>query len=107
MDTTLTNRLHRGHIIGYIAGLVPFFFFCGAWSVERKNGVVVSSSYFDVVALLGGLIALASVIVTFAVESFPDDPSRKRAWLLLSAGLIVLGGLQLARAFGIFWQPPT
>jgi predicted RND superfamily exporter protein len=102
MLETIRYGFRPEHTAGYIAALAPFVTFCGFASSTSVNGQVVSSSTFNFIALIGGLIALLCVAISLPALTSQSDHPNKKIWVGLTAGLAVLGALQLVRAFGVF-----
>jgi hypothetical protein len=86
---------------GLAAGLIPFGLSFRTRSTSSVNGVLTSATHLDYVALACGAIALvlglASVRAIGRVE-----PALRGKRIGLTALVIALGSLQLARGLGVF-----
>jgi hypothetical protein len=90
----------RNEIIAAIAGIVPFFVSISSSSTQTVNGEVVSQSYFDIVDVVGGLIAIVATITVFRMlgKTDPDDRVKRIAAIVV---LLLLGVYQVAHGIGI------
>lgn len=90
-------RPNAKELIGLVAGLVPFILHFQSGTVSR-SGATVTSSYFDLVAILGGIVALFSVIgAIMLLERGPQRPAH----LGLLGVILVLGVYQLLAGLGL------
>ena len=87
-------------IIGFIAGLVPFFFRVVTSSSTTINGKT-SVSYFDYAALAGGALAIIMGIVSIVTVLRTRKDGLATTPLALAVLCILLGGFQLLRGFGV------
>jgi hypothetical protein len=92
--------LTQNDIIGLLAGIIPFFFSCSSSSSRTVNGRVVESSYFDLVAVVGGAIAalMALGILTQLSTTASEDRGKR---IVLLVVMLALGGFQVLRGFGM------
>lgn len=81
---------------GLIAGLLPFVVQLSSSRVVIENGVV-DATYRDYVAITGGVIALLCGVFALA--------GARRAQVVGALVVLALGGLQLARGFGVGARP--
>ena len=92
-------------IIGGVAGAIPFFVHVSSSSSTTVNGQVTSFVYRDWVAVGCGVVAVLFGLVTL-VAARKEELQRSLAFAA-GAGVLLLGGLQIARGFGVFEQPET
>ncbi len=92
--------LTQNDIIGLLAGIVPFFFSCSSSSSRTVNGRVVESSHFDLVAVVGGAIAvlMAVGVLTQFGTTAPKDRAKRIGLLVV---MLALGVFQVLRGFGM------
>ena len=79
-------------LIGLVAGLIPFVVRMGQSSYKEVNGEIVSYSYFDVAALIGGVVAIGCGTVGWVSLEVSDVQARL---------VVLLGVVQLARGVGL------
>lgn len=92
-------KLTKGEIIGIVAALIPFFIFIGGTSISTENGQVVKSSYFNLIGVIGGIVA---VIVAFGViKLFDEEAPEKFIHIAVFVCLLLLGGFQLLHGIGM------
>jgi hypothetical protein len=102
-DTSRTEHVgfpSRREVLAALAGIAPFFLSASVASTETVNGEVVSSSYTDFVAIVGGAIAVVlalSVVGLFAKTADADKTKRYVGFVVL----LVLGAFQVLRGFGV------
>ena len=84
-------------LTGLVAGVVPFFVHFQSGAGSRPGGLA-PSSYFDLIAILGGIIALFSGIgAATMLERGPQRPAH----LGVVAAILVLGAYQLLVGLGL------
>jgi hypothetical protein len=89
---------------GALAGLAPFAIHFSTSSVATVNGRVVSSSYLDYVAIVGGaLAALAGLATIRAIRR--TIPAQRTARLVTILALLGLGAFQILRGVGLVGRP--
>jgi hypothetical protein len=91
--------LTKNDILGLIAGIIPFFVFIGSSSTSSVNGQVVSQSSLNLVAIIGGVIAVGMAFVGF--RSLSERGGNRNLYLALFAVLLVLGVFQVVRGIGL------
>ena len=91
--------LTKNDIIGLIAGIIPFFIFIGSSSTSSVNGQVVSHSSLNLVAILGGVVAIIMAFIGF--RSLSGRDGNRNLYLGLLAALLVLGVFQVVRGIGL------
>ena len=90
-------RPNLKELTGLAAGVVPFFLHFQSGTVPRTGGLA-PSSYFDLIAILGGIVALFSGIgAATLLERGPQRPAH----LGLVAVILVLGAYQLLVGLGL------
>jgi TPR repeat protein len=85
---------------GGVAGLAPFVFSLSESSYSTVNGVVEHAVYRDWFAVVGGLIAVA-----FGAIGIIGALRAKKPTVIAGIAVVLLGGYQIARGFGVFWKP--
>ena len=92
--------LSRGEVAGLLAGIIPFFASCSSQSTRTVNGRVVESSYFDLVAVVGGTIAalMAVWVLTQLDTTAPEDKVKRLGVFVV---MLALGAFQVLRGFGM------
>ncbi len=91
-------------IAGLVLGGLTFVIGINQSSVRVSNGRVVSSSYTDYGAIIGGIVILIIAIITLTniVKTLPSDRIKRGVILLV---LLVFGVVHLLRGFGIILSP--
>ncbi len=87
--------------LGFAAGLMPFVLTIESYSTH--NGEL--TSYSNTPATVAGGVAILCALVSFAWIS-KTVPTRRGLRTLLALGLLALGGLQIARGQGVFFEVP-
>ena len=87
------------------AALAPFAVSLRRITLATSDGVVTDVTYRDWIAIAGGAVAL-TLATTAAWRAARALPRRTLA-VALALGLAGLGGLQVARGFGLVAEPPT
>lgn len=91
--------------LALIAALAPFAVSLRRITWATRDGVVTDVTYRDWIAIVGGALALA-LATTAAWRAARALPRRTLA-VVLALGIAGLGGLQVARGFGLAAEPPT
>lgn len=90
----------KNEILGLVAGIIPFFLFIGSTSSNSVNGQVVSSSSFNLVAIVGGAIAL--LLAFNGLRELSDQTANSRlVHIGLAVALVLLGAFQIMRGIGM------
>lgn len=88
--------------IALAVAAIPFLVSQASSSSETVNGVVTKFVYRDWIAIgcgvIGALLGLAATMIALRAP-------RKAKAIALGAAALVLGGLQIARGFGVFATP--
>jgi TPR repeat protein len=92
-------------IAGAVVGAVPFGLRMATVSSSSVNGEVVSFVYRDWIAVICGVIAVALGLVTLWMAR--GETLRKALAIGAGVGVLALGGLQIARGFGVFATPDS
>ncbi len=90
---------------GAIVGAVPFGLSMATVSSSTVNGEVTSFVYRDWIAVVCGVIALVLGVVTLWMSR--SEKLRRGLAIGAGIGVLALGGLQIARGFGVFATPPS
>jgi hypothetical protein len=91
--------LTKNDIIGLVAGILPFFLFIGGSTTRTVNGQVVSQSSLNLVALIGGAIAIIMAVIGFRTMS--EREGNRSIYLALFVVLALLGAYQVVRGIGL------
>ena len=91
----MREKLSGIEVAGILAALLPFV--CHMSSVTRINGVV--TSYFDLVGVIGGIVAIAVAIML--VSRHWPVLKMGLAYVALCLGILVIGVYQLLHGAGI------
>jgi hypothetical protein len=84
-------------VAGLVAGLVPFVLSTSSSHTVTVNGVVTTASYRDMVAIVGGVVAIVCSLIALVATRKSQIGSR----YAFPAVVLVLGAYQLARGFGM------
>lgn len=96
------SRIPNAYKFGGAIAVLGFFVNVTSSSTTTKNGVETSSSYFNLAALIWGVIALVAAVAGI-LENRKAHPGARLSPPLLFGGagvLAVLGVIHLLRAFG-------
>ncbi|MBN9392569.1 MAG: hypothetical protein J0I20_31330 [Chloroflexi bacterium] len=91
--------LTKNDIVGLVAGILPFFLFIGGSTTQTVNGQVVNQSSLNLVALIGGAIAIIMAFIGFRTMS--EREGNRSLYLGLFVVLALLGAYQVARGIGL------
>jgi hypothetical protein len=101
LDETIAKRFPgTNEVIGFLAGLLPFFVHLSTSETTTINGQVQSHRQSDFIAIGGGAIALLVSLWGFTLLKKTSAASRGRR-LLANVILMGLGALQLVRGLGL------
>jgi hypothetical protein len=84
-------------VAGLVAGLVPFVLSASSSHTVSVNGVVTVASYRDMVAIVGGAVAIICALIALVATRKSQIGSR----YAFPALVLVLGAYQLPRGFGL------
>lgn len=85
-------------IVAIVLGIIPLWVFIGSTSSTTVNGQVVSSSYFNILGIVLGLVALGMGLSTlFKGTSAPLGR-------VLAAVAVIVGALQVLISIGVISQ---
>ncbi len=85
--------------IGLVAGVLPFFIKVSRRSIEEENGQAVAFSYFDFVAIAGGIVAMAGAVALLEANTLGI---AKSGLLLCLALLQIARGVALGTRLHLF-----
>ena len=90
-------------IAGGIVGAIPFGIHVSSSSMSTVNGHVTSFVYRDWIAVICGVIAMICGVLT--VVAARKEQLRRALAFAAGIGVLALGGVQIARGFGVFESP--
>lgn len=92
-------------IAGGVVGAIPFAVTVSSSSSVMVNGEVTDFVYRDWIAVACGVVAATLGVVT--LWSARGEQLRRAVAIAAGLGVLALGGLQIARGFGVGAQPAT
>ncbi|HTL32440.1 MAG TPA: tetratricopeptide repeat protein [Kofleriaceae bacterium] len=88
---------------GAVAGVIPFGVHMSSSSYSTVNGHVTSFVYRDWVAVVCGVVAIMLGIIATAAAR--KEQLQRSLAFAAGIGVVLLGGVQIARGFGVFEAP--
>lgn len=88
---------------GGVAGVIPFAVHMSSSSSTTVNGHVTSFVYRDWVAVVCGVVAIMLGIIATAAAR--KEQLQRGLAFAAGIGVVLLGGVQIARGFGVFETP--